>query len=468
MEKKDLTVSSLVMMIFIGVFGFGNIANNFKETGLLSVTMLIIGVLFFFIPLCLIMAEFGAYAKDRASGIYSWIEIGLGDKVAYFAIWAYFVASIFYLPTLATRVPTYMSYAIYGSSNISGFQMILFSSIALVIALLIGLKYEKAIAIISKYVGYISLGTVIVFLLAGIYVYLTGKSATLATAKDFSLDLTTKESSAKTLGNFAWILFAFGGGEIVGPYVNRVKNPEKDFIRGLLLSSFLIGILYILGIFAIASFATKESFEQISLVDAVLVGFKFMGDKLGIGIWFLQLMGVIYTVITIVALILWSTSLASGVFSEAPKGTFPQWLTKREGEKGILKNALIFQTVLTFLFLAITTFGGKQAGEIYYKIYDMSTMAMIVPYICLAISYISFRLKGYNSSFKVSKNNIVAVSIGVLVLLMTLIAFIFAGYDYSIPIPSQKDKIMLYYGGLLMFMSIGIIMKLLNREKREV
>ena len=80
MKKKYLSVSSLVMMIFLGVFGFGNIANNFKEVGMSSATMLVIGIIFYFLPLCLIMAEFGAYAQDRTSGIYSWIEIGLGKK----------------------------------------------------------------------------------------------------------------------------------------------------------------------------------------------------------------------------------------------------------------------------------------------------------------------------------------------------------------------------------------------------
>ncbi|WP_297406278.1 amino acid permease, partial [uncultured Cetobacterium sp.] len=169
MERKYLSVSSLVMMIFLGVFGFGNIANNFKEIGMSSATMLIVGILLYFLPLCLIMAEFGAYAKDRTSGIYSWIEIGLGKKMAYLAIWSYFVANIFYLPTLATRVPTYLSYGIYGDSHINNLEMAGLSAIGLVISLIIGIKFEKSIGSLSKPVGYISLLTVIVFLVAGLY-----------------------------------------------------------------------------------------------------------------------------------------------------------------------------------------------------------------------------------------------------------------------------------------------------------
>ncbi|MGL5000961.1 MAG: amino acid permease, partial [Cetobacterium sp.] len=171
MNKKYLSVSSLVMMIFLGVFGFGNIANNFKEVGMSSATMLVIGIVFYFLPLCLIMAEFGAYAKDRTSGIYSWIEIGLGKKMAYFAIWSYFIANIFYLPTLATRVPTYLSFGIFGDANMSNLETAFLSLVALVISLVIGVKYQKAIGALSKPVGYISLLTVLIFLVTGIYLH---------------------------------------------------------------------------------------------------------------------------------------------------------------------------------------------------------------------------------------------------------------------------------------------------------
>ncbi|MGL4357283.1 MAG: amino acid permease, partial [Cetobacterium sp.] len=467
MDKKYLSVSSLVMMIFLGVFGFGNIANNFKEVGMSSATMLVIGIFFYFLPLCLIMAEFGAYAKDRTSGIYSWIEIGLGKKMAYFAIWSYFIANIFYLPTLATRVPTYLSFGLFGDANMSNSETALLSLVALVISLVIGVKYQKAIGALSKPVGYISLFTVLIFLVAGIYLHLTGGSATELTVDMFTIDVASKTELAKALGSFSWILFAFGGGEVVGPYVNQVKEPEKNFVRGLLIASLLIGALYVIGIISVSAFGTQEDFSKISLINAVLAGFKFMGDKIGLGIWFVKLMGLAYTLITLVALILWSTSLAAGVFSEAPEGTFPDWLTKKSKDTGILINALVFQTILAFLFIALTIFGGEAAGELYYRVYDMTTMALIVPYFCLGISYVFFRKKGVKSPFQISKNNTISMLAGVSVSSMTFIAFIFAGYNFTVPLIQQMEKIKLYYGGLLMFMLIGISIKYLSEKSHK-
>ncbi|WP_426711420.1 amino acid permease [Cetobacterium sp. SF1] len=465
MEKKFLSVSSLVMIIFIGVFGFGNVANNFKEVGLSSTTMILIGSLLYFLPLCLIMAEFGSYAKDRTGGIYSWIEIGLGKNMAYFAIWSYFIANIFYLPTLATRVPTYLSFAIYGDANISNTQTALLAAVALIFSLIVGVKFEKKLNSLSSPIGFLSIFTVIIFLLAGVYLYLTGNSSSEITLKSFNIDFSTTSALSNAIGKFSWILFAFGGAEIVGPYVNKVENPEKNFLKGLLFSSGLIALLYILSIISIATFGTQEEFSKISLVNAVIVGYKFMGYKLGIGLWFVKFIGLAYSLITLIALTLWSASLAAVVFSEAPEGTFPTWMTKKD-KNGILKNALIFQTVLSFLFIMLTTYGGSKAGELYYKIYDMSTMAFLVPYFCLGASYISFRLKNIKSPFQISKNKYIASLAGILVTIMTLFAFIFAGYNFTIPLNQQFDTLQLYYGGLGCFLFLGFIIKIIKFKNK--
>ncbi|MGL4732705.1 MAG: amino acid permease, partial [Fusobacteriaceae bacterium] len=157
MSNKKISTLALVMIIFIGVFGFGNIANNYKAIGLKSVTVFMLGAVLFFLPMSLIMAEFGAYAKDRTAGIYAWIDIGLGSKIAYIAIWSYFIANIFYLPTLATRVPTYLSFVLQGDSNIENITMAILATMTMIFAVFIGIKFESGFNKISSVVGYLSL-----------------------------------------------------------------------------------------------------------------------------------------------------------------------------------------------------------------------------------------------------------------------------------------------------------------------
>jgi len=468
-NKKHLSVTAMVMIIFVAVFGFGNIANNFKASGTESTSMFILGAIIYFLPMCLIMSEFASYAKDRTGGIYSWIDIGLGKNVAYYALWSYFVANIFYLPTLASRIPTYLSFAFTGDANLGNFSMAIMSSIALVVALLIGIKYESGFSKISTLTGYISLIVAGIFLVGGIGTYMGffGTPATELTMESLMMPINTKESLGSFLSTFAWIIFAYAGSELVGTYVDRVEKPERDFSKGLLLSALLIGVLYVLGIISIAAFGTPESYSKISLVNSVISGYAFMGTAFGLGIWFVKMIGLIYTIITFVALVLWSLALSKAVFSEAPNGTFPAWMTKKT-KNGTLKNALIFQTALSFLFILITTFGGKSAGDLYYKIYDMSTMAFTLPYLFLSVAYIKFRANGHKSPFQLCKNNMLACLIGGIVVLLNIAAIIFAGYDLSIPLAEQMDVIKLYYGGLAMFLLIGAVIKMIKFKEEEV
>lgn len=467
-EKKYLSVTAMVMIIFVGVFGFGNIANNFKASGTHSTSMFVLGAIIYFLPMCLIMSEFASYARERTGGIYSWIDIGLGKNVAYFALWSYFVANIFYLPTLASRVPTYLSFTFTGDANLGDIPMAIMSAGALLVALFIGIKYEKKFSKVSTLTGYISLFVAGIFLVGGIGTYMGffGTPATELTVDSLMMPLNSKENLGSFLSTFAWIIFAYGGSEMVGTYVDRVEKPERDFARGLLLSALIIGSLYVLGIISIAAYGTSEDFASISLVNAVISGYALMGNSFGLGIWFVKMIGFSYTLITLVALVLWSLALSKAVFSEAPKGTFPTWMT-RKTKGGILKNALMFQTTLSFLFILITTFGGKSAGDLYYKIYDMSTMSFILPYLFLSIAYINFRKNGYVSPFQMCKSNILACIIGGAVTILNIAAIIFSGYDISTPLTEQMDVIKLYYGGLAMFLAIGVVIKLINFKEED-
>ncbi|MGL4254251.1 MAG: amino acid permease [Fusobacteriaceae bacterium] len=463
MSNKKISTLALVMIIFIGVFGFGNIANNYKAIGLKSVTVFMLGAVLFFLPMSLIMAEFGAYAKDRTAGIYAWIDIGLGSKIAYIAIWSYFIANIFYLPTLATRVPTYLSFVLQGDSNIENITMAILATMTMIFAVFIGIKFESGFNKISSVIGYLSLFVAGIFLVGGAYVFLTGNSSTVIESGEFAFKLSEKSGLSSFLSSFAWIIFAYGGSEICGTYVDKIENPERKFVRGILLSSLLIGTLYILGIISISAFGTAEEFSKVSLVNAVISGYGFMGSKLGLGIWFVRFIGASYTLITLVALVLWSVALSKVVFSEVPEGTFPNWLTAKN-RSGVLRNALVFQTVLALIFIAITTLGGDAAEEFYYKVYDMSTMAFLVPYIFLSIAYINFRMKGHKSPFQAVKNNYLAYALGGLVTVMVAGAFLFAGIDISKPLGEQMSTIKLYYGGLFLFLILGMILKVINNR----
>ena len=73
-SKKQLTLFSLVLMIFTSVYGFANMPRAFFLMGYAAIPWYLIGALFFFLPYAFMMAEYGAAYKQEKGGIYSWID----------------------------------------------------------------------------------------------------------------------------------------------------------------------------------------------------------------------------------------------------------------------------------------------------------------------------------------------------------------------------------------------------------
>ncbi len=97
MNKSNLSLWALVMLIFVPTFGFNNITVNGVALGPAAIPSWIIVCVLYFLPLTAIIAELASANQDKRGGLYSWIDCGLGPKWAFFGTWSYFISSLFYL-----------------------------------------------------------------------------------------------------------------------------------------------------------------------------------------------------------------------------------------------------------------------------------------------------------------------------------------------------------------------------------
>lgn len=89
-KHKKLTLTTLILMIFISVFGFVNMPRSFYLMGYAAIPWFILGAITFFIPYAFMMAEYGAVFKYEKGGIYSWMEKSVGDKFDFIGIFSNF------------------------------------------------------------------------------------------------------------------------------------------------------------------------------------------------------------------------------------------------------------------------------------------------------------------------------------------------------------------------------------------
>ena len=75
---RKIRLLSLIMMIFSTVFGFANSTVAYEQMGYAAIIWYVFAALFFFLPVALMIAEYGSALKSAQGGIYSWLEVAIG------------------------------------------------------------------------------------------------------------------------------------------------------------------------------------------------------------------------------------------------------------------------------------------------------------------------------------------------------------------------------------------------------
>ena len=90
-KNKKIGLVSLIMMIFSSIFGFANMPVAFLQMGYASIIWYIFAAIFFFLPVAMMLAEYGATFKEEEGGIYSWLTHTLGEKWAFIGTFIWFI-----------------------------------------------------------------------------------------------------------------------------------------------------------------------------------------------------------------------------------------------------------------------------------------------------------------------------------------------------------------------------------------
>ena len=465
-NTRKLGLWTLVMLIFVPTFGFGNIASNAVTLGPAAIPSWLIVALLFFLPLSVMIAELASANKDKEGGLYTWIECSIGPRWAFIGTWSYFVANLFYLQMVFSRIPVMISWALFGENrfNDSNARLLIWLGLGLAIALtFIATTGVKRFSKISDLGGKLTLAVTVLFILFAIIGVLLGKQPS-ATA--FTTATVIPKFDAGYFSTFSWLILAVAGAEVAGTYIKDVENPKKVFPKAVLIATSFVAGAYILGSLAICLVASPELITKAGVKDAGYVVYKILAQNWGLnGKIFVQLYALILTISSIAAYVVWLESPIRAMFSEVPEATFPKFLTKKRKD-GTLINALWVQCAILLVLIITPLFGLNGIDNFFNLLTTLSALSLAIPYIVLAAAYLVYRLKGNVPPFVMLKSKGAVVSAALVVFILGILAFFGAGWgdiagskNFSEAIvPILKD-----YGGPVGFIIFGFFITFLTR-----
>ncbi len=475
--KKQLSSTTLALLLFTAIFGMTNIPSNYAKLGNSSITWFII-LAIYFIPLALIIAELSSYNANSNAGMNSWIKTGINEKWAFLGSWAYFVANVFYIPMVASRVPITLSWmfanfdslneVVVNHGDVPGVltatqnqEFFLFLSfLTVIIAIIIGIYFEKIFEKIGKVIGYITIITTLIFIFLAIgTIFLSDHHI----ANPITLSNLKPTLSIASLSTFAWILFAISGIETVGNYVGRMNTKNKSLPHGIILAAILVSVGYILGFIAMTFILTPEQVPTNAIENYTPIMFAAVGSFYGFGPIFLKIIMFLFTLINLTAVVLWLVSTVSVLFDDFPSGILPDKLINKK-VNNIPLFGILMTGIMILFFLIISN--SSSTANIYLSLYNMTTMAILLPYVLIIISYIGFKRKNISTTYQMTKNNTQAYLIALFILIITIFAIIFSSYDLTITdLQERLIWLKVSAGGLIFFLLIGYAIYLFKTYK---
>lgn len=436
------TIVALNIATVINIYGFPSEAFY----GLTSISLYLIAIVIFLIPVALISAEFGAMFPKRG-GIYTWTSEAFSPKVGIFATWLQWIQSVFFYPLSLTFAAVTFSY-IFPDSSISGylsnnkFYIIGFILIIFWACTLINLKNKLSnigkISVIGVWVGIF----IPVFLLIAFSIYYMISGGHIEMSTDLSSAIPHFHTIDQVVMAVSILLF-FSGLEVNGVHVHMMKNPSRDYPKALLFTSLIIGVIYILGTLAIAIIIpSKELNITQSVISALSSYLSYINIK-----FILPVIAGALAFGVLTNTLAWITGPASVISYISTLGYLPKAVEKTNKNNApvvILIAQAVIVTIISFIYVI-----SSHVQQGYQMLLQMTNAIYLTMYIIMYISFIRLRYKNktIDRPYKAGKTMFQAWGITLIGLTSAVCCFILSFFPPAqLDIAHQRNYILILFG----------------------
>jgi glutamate:GABA antiporter len=442
-KSTGLTTVALMLLMT----GAIDSIRNLPATALFGSALIfffIFSAIVFLIPVALVSAELASHSTEK-SGIFHWVHLAFGKKIAFFAIWLQWINTMVWFPTVLSFIAgtaTYFLNPSLAQNKLYLVTVILTTFWFLTWVNLKGIHFSAKFASFCAIVGMIiPMGLIVA--LAILWLMLGNPSQIHFTMNDIIPSL----SHSGDWISLTAIMTAFLGVELATVHIKDVANPQRTFPRALLFSVLTILVTMTLGSLAIAMVLPNN---QINLVNGVMQAFTNFFSNYHLA-WMTPVITIMLLLGSLGGIISWVVSPAKGLLHAAQLGYLPPFLSK-ENKHGVAGNLLITQAVLvSVICLAFLLMPSVNAS--YWLLTALSTQLYMLMYVIMFIAamVLKTKMKHQPNAFTIPGGKIGLFLVSALGLFGCLITLIVGFIPPSgINIGSVMHYEMMFCGGLLL------------------
>lgn len=368
---------------------------NFASSGLHLIFFLILGGVFWFLPVALVAAEMATVKGWEDGGIFAWVGNTLGKRWGFAALFYQWFQITVGFVTMAFFVLAALSFIV-GWDALYDNPLVMFIGVAIIVWALTltqlgGTKLTARIAKIGFFGGVLIPAIV---LLIGLVAYLaTGGISQLQFNPDgFIPDF----SKTGTLVIFASFILAFAGVEASASHVNELKNPGKIYPMVMITLCVLTIILDTLGGLAVAM-TIPQSVLDGNMSTGVIASFAAIFDSHFHMGWLVYVIAFLLAAGVLAEISSWIVGPSRALLETANEGIIPKSFAKTN-KHGVSVKTVVVQGIIVTIWDAVlcgsmALSGGSSSSVAYLTAVGLTVVIYLAGYVLFFLAYFKLVLK---------------------------------------------------------------------------
>lgn len=419
MQKKDdrrIMWNTLAFMAFSTVWAFGNVINGFSEYGgLKAIVSWILIFAIYFVPYALMVGELGSTFKNSGGGVSSWIHETISPRMAYYAGWTYWVVHMPYISQKPNSTVIAASWALFQDKRASDMNTTVMQIICLVIFLFAMYLSSKGISVLKRLS---TLAGSAMFIMSMLFIVMMMAAPAVTDGNLLSIDWTPKSFiptfDAGFFMGLSILVFSVGGCEKISPYVNQMKNPAKDFSKGMIALAVMVAVTAILGTISLGMMFDSKQIPPDLMTNGAYYAFQKLGEYYHVGNFFV----VVYALTNLVgqfSVMVLSVDAPLRMLLDSADSRFVPKKMFEKNKNGVYINGHKLVLLIVSILIIVPAFGIKNVDALVRWLVKVNSVCMPLRYLWVFVAYIALKNAGdaFQAEYRFVKGKILGILLGV-------------------------------------------------------
>ena len=415
-DDKKILWHTLAFMAFSPVWGFGNVINGFSEYGgLRAIVSWILIFAIYFVPYALMVGELGSTFKDAGGGVSSWIQETIGPRMAYYAGWTYWVVHMPYISQKPNSTVIAASWALFQDKRASSMDTTVMQLICLVIFLFAMYLSSKGMGVLKR-LSALAGSTMFIMSMLFIAMMVAAPALTGGTFMTIQWSLKTfiPTFDASFFMELSILVFAVGGCEKISPYVNKMKDPSRDFSKGMAALALMVAVTAILGTVALGMMFDSSHIPPDLMTNGAYYAFQRLGEYYHMGNFFVIVYALTNLIGQFSVMVLSVDAPLRMLLDSADTRFIPRKMFEKN-EHGTYVNGHRLVMLIVCVLIIVPAFGIRNVDVLVRWLVKVNSVCMPLRYLWVFVAYIALKKAGdaYHAQYRFLKGRTAGVLVGV-------------------------------------------------------